>query len=249
MWVVDDTSPGKPAIGDNWRVEMGTTNWGRAWVEMPKPANPADPALDVNITGWHTPIPDVAITGVGTNMRSGFVGEISYVSTISLIAPPAPRPTAVQDQLDGATWGVVNPGFTAGDRLPPGTIMPPGSGSGPGLIIGAPSPSLAGVFNFNIGLTLPGSMRISYPTTGRYTILIENPRPSIGDVDNSGGVDLRDLMLLRMYISGELSGAPLLSFNTVNADTNQDGVVNHFDVIELARWFAEDGRMPTTPAP
>ena len=243
MWIVNTDSPGKPVIGNNWRYEPDTSGaWARAWVEMPKPANPADPALDVELTGWHTPIPTVI-----PNMRNGFVGDTSYVSTISLAAPPAPRPTAVQDQLDRATWGVVDPGFTAGDRIPPGTIMAPGSGAGPGLIVG--TPSLAGVFNFNIGLTLPGSMRISYPTTGRYTILIENPRPSIGDVDNSGGVDLRDLMLLRMYISGELSGAPLLAFNTVNADTNQDGVVNHFDVIELARWFAGDGRMPTAPAP
>jgi len=237
--------PAAPGIGDNWRIDsdsLGT--WARVWVTMPKPAAAADTPLHVRLTGLHTPVPTVT----ANFMNPGMEGVSPYFGQIDVNTP---RPPELQALLLESLWGVVNPGFVAGDGLPPGLTMPSLPGSGPGVISG--TPTTAGTYNFNIGLTLPGGMRISYPNprlpnADRYTINILPFTAVIGDVDGSGAVDLRDLYLLRLRVLNALTGQDAIIFKDANADINGDGNINSTDLEILATWFTGDGIMPVPTA-
>jgi hypothetical protein len=67
------------------------------------------------------------------------------------------------------------------------------------------------------------------------TIIIATLESQLGDVNEDGVVDLQDIILIAMYLTGQIE----LSENQQNsADVNADGNIDIFDIIKIARFLA-----------
>jgi len=95
-------------------------------------------------------------------------------------------------------------------------------------------PLLANSFNFRVGITLPGTMRIERD----YNIIITD-WDGLGDVNNDGVVDLRDLVLLVRYQDDKS-----LNINLRNSRLSTNGEGDHVpampDIRLLARYLSSN---------
>jgi len=185
---------------------------GFVTIKMPSHYDKAGvPDGDVYIRGVHSRIP--VITGT---LNPGTVGDEDYGGVISVVS---------QDIGDGPgaiRWDIVQ------NRLPDDLIIDETAGR----ITSITGPPLeAGTFNFTIGLTLPGTMRIDRP----FTILI-HPRPGVipGDVNGDKFVNLVDLVLLARYLQGDTD----IPISIEAADLNKNGIIDSGDLRILALFFA-----------
>jgi len=170
------------------------------------------PDANVNINAIHARDPQ--ITGAFT---PGTVG-VPYGGSLSV---------ASQDTGAGSgqlRWDFVNPA-----ERPPGLDIDDNTAGRVTGITG--TPEAAGTYEFTIGLTLPGTMRIDR----RFSITV-NPAPVVmpGDVNSDGAVDLSDLVLLARYIRSRD-----VVIDMVAADLNNNGFVDTGDLDILAMFFAD----------
>jgi len=123
-------------------------------------------------------------------------------------------------------WQVIPEG-----ALPPGLRLDDNPGNRT-MIEGIPTQT--GTYEFTIRMTLPGTMIIERD----YSITI-TPWDGLGDVNNDGVVDLRDLVLLIRYQDDKSLGAQM---NMRNARLSTNGTGTHDpgqpDIRILARYFA-----------
>ena len=173
------------------------------------------PDGDVYIRGVHSRVP--VITGT---FNPGTVGDTDYGGVVTIISQDIGNgPGAIR-------WDIVQ------NRLPNDLEID----NTAGRITSVTGPPLeAGTFNFTIGVTLPGTMRIDRP----FTILI-NPRPDIlyGDINGDKLLNLADLILLSRYLGGDD-----VEINEEAADINKDGKINNTDLRILAIFFARPGAL------
>jgi len=124
-------------------------------------------------------------------------------------------------------WQIMSPGT---GTLPPGLRIDEFA-TNRGLIEGIPTLSQVDPFNFTVSITLPGTMRIDRP----FSIII-NPWDGLGDVNDDGVVDLRDLVLLVRYQDDKS-----ININMRNARLSTNGEGSHDpgppDVRILTRYF------------
>jgi len=189
---------------------------GFVTITMPSHYDGKDiPDGDVYIRGVHSRVP--VITGT---FNPGTVGDTDYGGVVTIISQDIGNgPGAIR-------WDIVQ------NRLPNDLVID----NTAGRITSVTGPPLeAGTFNFTIGVTLPGTMRIDRP----FTILI-NPRPDIlyGDINGDKLLNLADLILLSRYLSGDD-----VEINEEAADINKDGRINNTDLRILAIFFARPGAL------
>jgi len=101
-------------------------------------------------------------------------------------------------------------------------------------ITGDLTQAFPGTYDFTVGLTLRGTMRIDR----RFRIIVNSPPGIIwGDVDGDGVVTLADLILLAQHLED-----PRIPINEPAADLNQDGSITTADLRILRRFFAQPGQ-------
>ena len=192
---------------------------GFVTIEIPKnPAGPVTPAWDVYIRGVHARTPVIT-----ASLSRGTIGDLSYAGPLSI---------AEQDIGTGPgslRWDVVKGVLPTGLELDETAGRTTSIDVIEGKQIGGPD----GVFDFTVGVTLPGTMRIDRPFS--ITIL---PIPGIllGDVNNDGFVNLADLVTLAVYLE---DGS--VEINEAAADINRNNRVDTGDLTLLARYFARFG--------
>ena len=230
-------------IGDNWDMSPlgGLDTWASMKIAMPKPMtagalDPTAPPINVEVTGWDAQRPlltPTLPTGViGVDYPGRFVVSNRNAQPTVLGADPARR---------GLLWEVV---LRGDNEFPPGLFLDPGQG----FIDGEPDPPSGVVYDFHVGLTLPGTMRLTY---GPYSIFIDEFRALLGDVDGNGTVNLADLLMLRRFLYGtnaEKAEARahmelMNSMRNANIITDAGEDPDARDLSELARWFAIQGSM------
>jgi len=230
-------------IGDNWALSApgGLEAWSWMKIEMPKPmtAGVLDPTaapINVEITGW-----DAQRPAVSAILPNGTIG-IDY-RDIFIITNRTAQPTVIG--ADPARRGLYWETILRGDNaFPPGLYLDPQGG----FIAGIPEEPSGATYDFHVGLTLPGTMRLTY---GQYSIFIDQFRALLGDVDGNGTVNLADLLMLRRFLYGtneekaEAEAHMLLmnSMRNANIITEDGERPDPRDLSELARWFAIQGSM------
>jgi len=178
------------------------------------------PDQDVLIRGVHSDPPTVTAT-----LLPGTVGQ-PYSGSFS-----ATNVGAGSNPLYGVRWEVLS-----GDWPPGFDPVNPYSG----VITGVPAPLSTDndlkVFDFEIGLTLPGTMRID----SSHSITIHKKPPILyGDVNGDKLIDLSDLILLSIYLGPE---RPRPTINMEAADINRNGEIDNEDLRLLALFFARPGQ-------
>ena len=178
------------------------------------------PDQDVRIRGVHSAAPTVTAT-----LLPGTVGQ-PYSGSFS-----ATNVGAGSNPLYGVSWEVLS-----GDWPPGLNPINPYSG----VITGVPAPLSTDndlkVFDFEIGLTLPGTMRID----SSHSITIHKKPPILyGDVNGDNLIDLSDLILLSIYLGPE---RPRPTINMEAADINRNGEIDNEDLRLLALFFARPGQ-------
>ena len=192
---------------------------GFVTIDMPKnPAGPEAPPWDVYIRGTHSRSPVIS-----ASLSRGTIGDLSYASSLSI---------ALQDIGTGPSslrWDVVKGILPTGLELDETAGRITSIDVIEGKQIGGPD----GVFDFTIGVTLPGTMRIDRPFS---ITILPVPDVLLGDVNNDGFVDLADLVALAVYFEDGN-----IEINEAAADINRNGRVDTGDLTLLARYFARFG--------
>ena len=137
------------------------------------------------------------------------------------------------------TWELLSDEATT---FPPGMRLM-GSNSVAMLMSVPPGgPTEAGIFTFDLGINLPGSMRIDETFT-----FIVNPVPDtlLGDVDGNEVLDLRDLIMLAQFVRGERSSLP--NKEAGNIVSKAPANPNLSDLNVLAEYFARPDVLLSTP--
>ena len=138
-------------------------------------------------------------------------------------------------------WEIVS-----GDETFPPGMNRPGGDSFMTTITSSPGGPLPPekTYNFVVGIYLPGTMRVDEP----FSIRIIEPINILGDVDGVNGLDLKDLILLGMYVRGEIPTLPNLAMGRiVSVAPAGPGPA---DYNELARYFAlQEVNLPQPPTP
>jgi len=242
-------------IGDNWDLSppgLGAT--AGVNIRMPMPAKPDDPAINVEITGFHAAPPLITNPVPPARLSDGTVG-VDYTGSfrlssldVSVIGGPGPV---------SREWGIIeNPADPEFGRLPPGIGFDP---SGSGFYN---PPTTTGTFSFHIGLTLPGTMRLTYGITGinnvpfipagldgrPYSITVNHFAYNYGDVDG-GGLTLTDLVLLAKFVNNPPGSPEREAARRAMGQFIRNGnIISHHpadpgtaDLRELQLWFAQEG--------
>jgi len=243
-------------------------------IEMPKPItatedpNPTAPPINVQIKGHHVqpPIVDTGWPNPGTINDTNFRGTVRVTNPASI--GTGPRPDVTSERWD---YTLLKPEDPYYDKWPPGLFLNAVNGQ----IYGTPAPLEVGIFNFNIVLTLPGTMEIIYspqplfkpgdPINMAYTITITGKRVIPGDVDGVDGVNLADLILLGMYFNNRTITINYdnAKITPCNCPVDEQGAKEHYprppanpscditlaDLQLLARHFGRQGVIIPEPIP
>jgi hypothetical protein len=157
-------------------------------------------------------------------LRQGTVGT-PYDATIAIHRDDVGGGPGMGGARPGEIWWQIIPGS---GELPGGLDIEPFAATRAEI---AGTPTVEGLFNFSVSMTLPGSMRIERD----FSIFI-NPWDGMGDVFEDGTVDLRDLVMLIRWQDDES-----LPINMRNARLSTNGEGNHrpgsADIRLLARYF------------
>jgi len=247
-WEVESELPiaGSVAIGPNYRSNfmVGQTAMACSWITMPDG--------DVTIRGVLTDPPTItadlnpsifpSTQANAAEFKDGVIGP-RYTGSL-FVDPLTSGFYGTNPNNNNESWEIL------GD---PTVVLPPGItslGRGNGTLSGFPvnpnplQPQTAPIkYTFQVGLTLPGTMRID-----RWFALTINPYTILrGDVDGLGTVDMADYIRLWRYL-GDTSNT--VNFNFDNSDLNRDGRVDITDFILLQQMFAQQGfELPPMPPP
>jgi hypothetical protein len=229
---VPGTNPSRPdhtPFTGHWR----TDSHNYMVMRMPTPLN-----ADGTFNPYTTSPPNVFIRAlqrdepfIDIEMRNGRVGNPAFMRGMDLFNSGEP------DDFRPFRWVLVSP--------PPAGLGHSLIGTTDTAAILRENPTIAGAYTFTVGVYLQGSMRIDRTAT----ILIDEPYGTrLGDVNDDGLVDYRDIILLQRVIRGE---ATLNERQFDNANINRDGTVNVVDLEILLEVFGIANRhMPSlTPAP
>jgi hypothetical protein len=133
------------------------------------------------------------------------------------------------------------------DTFPPGMNRPGGDSFMTSITssAGGPLPPEK-TYNFVLGFFLPGTMRVNTPLL---SISINSPNNILGDVDGVNGLDLKDLILLGMYVREEIPTLPNLAMGRIVSVAPAGPNVADFNA--LAAYFARPevnlAQSPSTP--
>jgi hypothetical protein len=219
---------------------------------MPLPATAAAPPINVVINGWLSPAPVAVGTWEAAEKDKDIVAFLD-------VTPP-PNPFTLDDVLGSGPlrseeWRLSN---LSGDTFPDGVILREN-----GSFRGAPKEREPGefpkTFFFHVDLTLPGTMRLTYGSSGLvrndgttsvpFSLNVDIFSPIPGDFDGNRGLDLADLILLSRLIHGSDSEkadarAEMERLegwrNSITRKTNPNQWPDGTDLTELSRWFAQD---------
>jgi hypothetical protein len=240
-------------VGDNWDLSppgLGAT--AGVNIRMPMPETPGDPAINVEIRGVHAAPPVITNPRPPARLSDGTVG-VDYFGSFILSSSD---PSVIGSGPVSREWGIIeNPADPEFGRLPPGISFDPG---GSGFYN---PPTTTGTFSFHVGLTLPGTMRLTYgltginnvpfiPADGRpYSITVNHFAYSYGDVDGRDGLTLADLVLLAKFVNNppgspereaarDAMGQNIRNGNIFSRHPADPGTA---DLRELQLWFAQEG--------
>jgi len=132
---------------------------------------------------------------------------------------------------------------TVPDPAKPFNIFPPGmeffTGNSRTSIITSKrgGPTAAGIYTFTLGLNLPGSMRIDR----EFTMLVDENRLRLGDVNGDGQLNLADLVLLTRFVNRQVSSLPNPEAGNIISQKGEDPHGGDLEI--LSRYFSQ----PTQP--
>jgi hypothetical protein len=215
-------------IGNNWGLsEPGNDAFSWMDIRMPIPLDPEHPAINVEITGFHSGRPQITHT-----LPTGILGEdypgrfrITNLNDVPSVIGGGPLPSRTFSIVEGS--------------LPPGVFI-----DSVGGMYGEPTE--IGTFIFRVGLTLPGTMRLEL---GPHSILIRRFSPTYGDVDGDGNLTLADLVLLSKFVNAvtEEERAPYREIMVQNNGIRNGNIMStsgdpvSADLFALQTWFALEG--------
>jgi hypothetical protein len=242
-----------PGIGGNWELTVpGATAMGWAHIRMPLPPAPDAVPINVIISGFHVEAPRV------TGSLDRVEKDKDFTRTL-LINNATPRVLGT-GPLPIESWQLSN---RSGDTFPYGVNVIPSTGI-TCVITGTPTETEPGefpkTFNFHVDVTLKGSMRLTYGSSGLvrndgttsipYSLLVDTFRPDWGDFDGKDGLNMADLVLLSRWVLGtDLQKANAKTEmevrdgwrNSITPKNSPDQMPDGSDLAELERWFANDG--------
>jgi hypothetical protein len=214
---------------------------------MPLPISPTVDPINVEIDGWLSPAP--VVTGTWENAEKD-------KDIIAFFDIPTDYPRVLGNGPLGEEWRLSN---LSSDTFPAGVSIVQNSGR----LRGPPTEREPGefpeTFFFHVDLTLPGTMRLTYGSSGLvrndgtasvpFRLHVDTFSPIPGDFDGNRGLDLADLIVLSRLIHGSDSEkadarAEMEKLdgwrNSITRKTNPNQWPDGTDLTELSRWFAQD---------
>jgi len=248
-----------PGIGENWELTPpGGSGLGWVHLRMPLPESPTANPINVVINGWHSPAPRVIgnSPSIPGNLPPGEFGK-NYTGQF-MVANFGPAVLG-NGPLALETFNLAN---LPGDTFPDGVNVIPQSGS----LWGPPEGTVPETFNFHISLTLKGTMKLTYgfhpageglirgdgSTSTPYSMFIDTFKPTHGDFNGDGKLDLTDLILLSKWVHAAADSVERANAeaqmrlrdgwrNSITPKSSPDSWPDGTDLQELAKWFANDG--------